>query len=293
MLSKNAYLKILAGKPELFGKTAEVMLTEGRIEELRHIPNLGLCEISSIHSNYAIYDLLKMRKPDAVVPTVCYRGTEHGPWENIDIALKEFKRSVEKELKIYVTEPVIFGSPKFWWALNGRFMADLRERFGFYTQCCGCRIYALAMCVPLCKALNARFVIADDGCGSDDELLVQHSDQSMRYYRSLMSSFGIELWHMELSPVRKRKNKQLYDDDLRQEGDSLLNCVLKGSCRTEHGSDGVSAGLRRYFEAFAIPAAAKIISRTLSGVPPDYLMEVKDTLLPENLKSKGHGIRRR
>jgi hypothetical protein len=292
MLSKYAYLKILASKPEIFEKSAEAMLPEGRIEDLRHIPNLGVCEISSKHSNNTIYEILKMRKLDAVVPTVCYRGTENVLWEDIDTAIKKFKRSIEKKLNIYVTEPVFLGSPKFWWALNGRFMADLHERFGFYTQCCGCRVYTLAMCVPLCKAINARCVIADDACGFDDERLVQHSDQSMGYYRSLMSSFGIELWYIESSSVRKQTNIQLYDYDPMQEGDFLLSCVLKGSCRTEHGSDGAPASLRRYFEAFAIPAAAKIISRALSGVVPDYLMEVKDTLLPEDRRSKRPGIRR-
>jgi len=280
MLARKAFIKIFADKPERFGQIAGTVINPGTIEELRQIPELGLCEVAAFSDLVPLCDLLRARRPKAIVPTICYRGTEYGQWECTGESIVRFRRFAERELGIFVCEPVILGSPAFWWAINGRFAHALRERFGFYSPCCGCRVYSLALQVPLCRALGARFIAANAACRWDCTAAAHASDLAQRYYRSLMSSFGVDLWQVG-SPAVKKDHDLATDKEIYQISNiSKMDCIFNNNSSYRAGPDKAFNGLARYFEFFAIPAAAKIISKALGGHEPDYQQEAADTLYP-------------
>ncbi len=291
MFNKKKYLKIIAEKPDIFGNIPESILSAEKIEELRQIPRLAIGEIYGVPDIEGLMHLLSAKQPDAFLPTVSYTGTEYGSFDALGQLLKSIKKTVEKELRIYFLEPLLVGSPGFWWALNGRFMRELSDRFGFINPCFGCRLYSFALRVPLCKKLNASIIIPGDMKPDNDDSIIFTSLPAVKYYRTLMLSFGIELWYVDrnFQTGNAKKNSRNFHENPKNR---ILRCTFEDNYRKIDDSFENSSKLNKYFEVFALPATGRILSRTLSGADVDYVKEASDTLLPVE-KAKKKKITRR
>jgi len=281
MFSKKYYLKIFAEKPEIFGSIPEKMLSNEQFNEITGIPRLAVMEMSPGVSLEALLHTVLTNKPDAVLPTISYTGTEYGTWEHYECLLRTIKKKLEKENRIYVAHPVIMGAPDLWWALNGRFASQLQKRFNFFTQCFCCRLYSFALRIPLCKKINAHTIfsafqprITSETMDDDTYITAQ------KYYRMFLSSFGISL------------NYSMYDTTMQKVVNNTdavcthaperheIRCVFRNNLCNMDGFYDKPDNLSTFFESYAIPAAAKIISGTLAGKRVDYEREVRNTLLP-------------
>jgi hypothetical protein len=290
MFSNKLFLKIFAEKPDIFGKIPENILTKEKIEELRQIPRLAVGEVSGIHSMSSLLYILSQKKVDAFLPTFSYTGTEYGDWIYLKNNFKYIKKTIENRLRIYVADPVILGAPDFWWALNGRFASELHKRFGFFSQCYGCRLYSFALRVPMCKKINANILISCDIGIQNGNSKLQNDPLAFKYYSNLMSSFGIDLGYVYLSLIQQQKISKTFNLLEQPENGKPPGCVFKDNYRDLTGFSELPLKVNSFFETFAIPAAAKIISRTLAGVSVDYVKEAADTLSPgakSNKKKRG------
>ena len=101
IFTKKSYLKIIAEKPDIFGRIPWNILSEEKIEELKGIPRLAVGEISCVQGFDSIISILSKKKPDAFLPTFSYTGTEYGDLTAIDEILKKVKKTIEKDLRIY------------------------------------------------------------------------------------------------------------------------------------------------------------------------------------------------
>jgi hypothetical protein len=173
---------------------------------------------------------------------------------------------------------VIVGAPSFFRALNTSYSADINNKFGFYSPCLACRLYALAVMVPLCKKINAKIIITGEMISNsegDNFRLVEN----FTYCSKLMKGFGIELWDGTIAENNKAdvinhlKIKKVPDDVFN------LNCAINSKCMSENVSMGELENIKKYYENFAIPASAKVLSRLFSGLAVDYDKEVLETLI--------------
>jgi hypothetical protein len=280
----SSYLKIIAEKPDTFCYLPENIISLEQRETLKKIPRLAVGEICGIESIPVVQSVLERTSIDAFLPTIVYTGTEYGNWHVLLAKLSSLKKVVEKSLRIYCLDPVILGAPSFWWALNGRFLCELKKRFNFYSPCLGCRLYSLAVRVPFCKQIGCMMVISGIISRRSEEYAINPSEEVMHYCKTLLSSFGINL-------IKSEDEKNSIEQVMASVSSDISN--ICSSCIFKDNYQMLSSFLRelpdnkKYFEQFAIPAAAKIISRALAGKKNNYLHEVRDTLLPGgNLKSK-------
>ena len=277
MFSKNKYLKIISEKPDIFGNIPELILPKEKAEELSRIPLLAIGEVSGMHNIEGIIHALSIKRPDAFLPTISYTGTEYGSWDVINKALKSMRKIIEKELRIYFAEPVLLGSPDFWWALNGYYANFIRNRFGFFSYCYGCRLYSFALRVPLSRIINADILIPADFGTQDSFDKIYNSTAAISYYQTLISGFGLDLAY---STIREKVPEDIdYDDG------SKMQCIIEDNNLETDASNREPSGLSAFFENYALPAVAKILSVTLSGVRADYLYEV-DGILSQLKKQK-------
>lgn len=276
MFSKKNYLKIIADKPEIFGKVPDFILDAKKIEEYRQIPNLAVGEISGLYNLESLTHALYLKRPDAFLPTVSYTGTEYGEWGAASQFFKNLKKAVEKDLKIYCADPVILGSPRFWWALNGRFAQELYARYGFSSQCYGCRLYAFVLRVPLCKLIDAHLFIPQDYENGVQGCAINSCSVVARYCSIFMASFGIDVRH---DFVTTGRGQEVMDEG-QQVPEKKIKCVLEGNSLRLDGSLYEAKHLDAYFESFALPVAGRIMSRVLSGAAFDYVQEVAAILAP-------------
>lgn len=284
MFSQKYYQKLTSEKPDIFGSIPERILPEERIEELRAIPCLAIGEISCKASLENWLHLLSQKRPDGFLPTVSYAGIEFGQWARLEKMILDIKKVIEKDLHIFVTDPVILGSPRFWWALNGRFSHELQKRFGFFCHCFGCRLYSYALRVPLCKKLQAEIIISCDSQLQYDGCNLFDSPQALHYYAMFLQNFGIALWHSgKKDSIKAGKTYGITKrpGNVRETQEkSAITCILQDNYYKLDGSLIQPLHIKDFFETFAIPAAAKITSRILAGTPVDYCKEVADTLTP-------------
>jgi hypothetical protein len=132
--------------------------------------------------------------------------------------------------------------------------------------------------VPLCKKLNARTIITGEMI-SDDEADNFRVVENFTYCSKLMKGFGIDLWD---GIITENNKDDIWSDlKIKKSPDDVfsLNCVINSNCMAETVSIGDPKNIRNYYENFAIPAAAKVLSRVFSGSAVDYDKEIIETLI--------------
>jgi hypothetical protein len=275
MITRSEYLRLCAEKPDMFGLLPDVLLDEKRIEELRQIPRVAVAEIPGHGRLEPLLATISLQRPDALLPTIAYTGTEYGSWDNLKTLCASLKKNVEKKLRIYCAEPVILGSPRFWWALNGRYMHELSERFGRFATCYGCRLYAFALRIPLCRRIEAHLFMPD--------VHGQYAGCSMGGCRGLikysvvfMAGFGIDAVYTG-SAGTAMVSAGFKSAAAKEEKETFACCITPDSSAAETSS--ASSNSASFLESYAIPAVARIISKTLAGASFDYAKEVQEIFL--------------
>ena len=255
-------LEILVSKPDLISNFPEWMLPPSAIREMRETENLAVAEIAGRDSIAAVLRACELRTITAVLPTVAYTGTEYGNWTTPFEKIQVLRDRLQRD-NIRLFDPVIIGSPKFWWKLCGRYTTHFMKKFGFYSHCVGCHFYFHAMRVPLAKKIHRTMIIGGERESHNGKLKVNQIKVSLDAYQSFMKKFDIELF----LPIRYVKSGQDIESILNMpwnEGDEQLECVLSKNYLDADGSVSFSEeAIIQYFEEFAFQTAEKVIMKLL------------------------------
>lgn len=273
MIEKREFQRICAEKPELFGVFPESVLSLKQIEELQTIPRVAVGEIPGSGDFRPLYEILEQHRPNAFVPTLAYTGTEYGSWSSFYSACKKLKKHIQRDLNIYCIDPVMLGAPSFWKALNATFREILWSRFGLNCFCLGCRVYACALRIPLCKRIGSEIFLfwqrgQFGGCNYPAESEIFH------YCRLFMAGFGIEVVQVKNNVSSKHGS----DHDQKDNSDSVsefLECVFAQDFRKRDETLQPCGSTVKFFESYAMPAVARIISKTLAGIQVNYTEEIQ------------------
>lgn len=256
------FLDILAVKPDLIADFPEWMLPQASIDAVRADENTALAEIAGRDSVAAVLRACELRRIESILPTVAYTATEYGDWSITFEKIESLKERMQK-LGIRVYDPVVVGSPAFWWKLCGRYSTHFMKKYGFYSPCVGCHLYFHAIRIPLANKLNCSLLIGGERESHDGRLKVNQIGISLDAYRSFMEKFGIELF----LPIRQIKSGQEIASILDMpwnEGEEQLKCVLSKNYVEADGSVSFQEeAVIRYFEEFAFPTAEEVINAYL------------------------------
>lgn len=229
------------------------------IQRLRQEKGLAIGEVAGRDSAAAIIKAASFDSIGAILPTLVYTGTEYGSWklvfENVDV----IKGEVETQHKKRFYEALLLGDPELWWALNGRFISVLQQRFGFYSPCFGCHLYMHLVRVPLAKELKCNKIISGERIKHDQKIKINQTAMVLDAYRDILDYAGIEL----IFPVREIASGSEINALVGghwEEGDKQLKCVLRGNYRSlcdevVYGKDEV----RRYLNEFIMPVGRKVL----------------------------------
>lgn len=277
LLNRRDILEITSQRGELITPVEEI-LEPSTIEKLREIPKLAIGQLAGRDSVAAILKALKRDDIKAILPVAIYTGTEYGKWEILFQSLKFIKNESKQRFDKEVLDLVLIGSPKFWHALNGRFIALLYKKFGFYTPCTACHLYFHTVCLPLAKSLGCSIIIAGDRESHNGKEKLNQTSIAIDSYERAVKGFGIEL----LEPLREVKENKEIEEMIGlvwKEGEDQLKCVLSGNYLDTQGNLQYQKDLlQRYFDEFALPSVNKILKKLLTGKNPDYVSIVKEIM---------------
>lgn len=210
-----------------------------------------------------------------LLPVYAYTGTEYGPWAAVETAVARL-RKILPDVRIYPL--MIVGSPGFWRALNGRFISELIQRFGFFSPCPGCHLYLHAVRIPLAVHFNGIPIIAGERESHSGVLKINQSPSALDFYREFAARFDAELKF----PLRYIDSGKEIEELLNipwQRGKDQLQCVLSGNYRGMDENIAVTASdVSNFFEEFAGPAAEQIVQSYIAGEEPDHNAAARSVL---------------
>lgn len=270
-------MHMLAETPDMISVFPEFVLSAQQRNDMAHIPHIALCDVTMMTSPQALdYSFLSSR-PDAVLPVAAYSGVERLRWNEFDNSVAALKKHCEWKWHVHVLSPVVLGAPLFRSALclYAGTLTDQHMRMSLH--CAACFFYRAAAFIPLCRQcnVNALYLGGLAPC-CNRSLELEKSGGVLKYCRILLSGYGIELF----MPMSHEKGVSGEDGGDEREFECLIH--FPGSVDSDP-TDMRDEVMQHYFENFAIPLAANVMSRLLAGHDVDFI-ETARTLLPSGRK---------
>ena len=262
-----SFRRIFLDKPERvtgFLGPAEVNYLK-RLSESGKKP--AMVEIAGRDSVAAAVKAVENDNYTDLLPVYAYTGTEYGAWAAVETAVDRLKK-ILPDVEIHPLQ--IVGSPVFWRALNGRFVSELIQQFGFFSPCPGCHLYLHAIRIPLAKELGSMPIIAGERESHSGMVKINQAASALDFYLDFARRFDTELQF----PLRHIKSGEAIEEILQipwHRGKEQLQCVLSGNYRSVKEINMIrDAEVLHFFENFAGPAAETIVQSYLSGKSPDH-----------------------
>lgn len=275
-------VRILAEKPDMMSDFPESVLSAQQLADMAHIPDIAVCDIPMMADPEALDSLFLSKRPDAVLPAAVYCGVERVRWSNLDSTVAVLKKTLERTWHVHVLPPVVLGAPLFRSALCLYAAVQTAQQTRSALQCAACFFYRAAAFIPLCKLCNISRLYL--GGLAPCCVRVANIDQStglLKYAGILLSGYGIEL-DMAMPAL-----DALQCVDVDGEGDDKpgFECFADVSSCSDYASTSVQKDLvQGYFENFAIPYAANVMSRLLAGHDVDFIADARSLLPVERKK---------
>lgn len=255
-------------KPECVINIPPWMFPPESVEACRSANKLAIVEIAGRDSVAAAAKAVEEEGFTDLLPTYVYTGTEHGIWSSVDDAVR---RLADRLPQVRLHPLLVMGSPRFWQALNGRFMSELIARYGSLSPCIGCHPYLHSVRIPLSVSLGWIPIISGERERHNGTIKINQIDEALSRYESLSAEFGVRL----LLPLRHIRDGDQIGKILGlpwEEGKEQLGCVLSGNYR---GVDGrvnpTEEQVVHYLESFACLVTREIVATYLGGKVPDHL----------------------
>jgi hypothetical protein len=232
------------------------------------LPGLAIAEVAGRDSVAAAVAAVRERGFRTILPTAVSTGTEYGDEGTPERAAAMLAGIVGPSVEVL---PLVrMGSPALWAALNGRYAAVLRERFGIFSPCLACHLYMHLCRLPLSWLLDSAPIIAGERDTHGGRPKLSQMPLGIDACVRVLAHAGVEL----LEPIR-----HVHDADVIvglvgdgwEQGAKQLGCVLGGNYT---GLDGEvvydEIAYARYVRGFLEPAGRAIVDAWRIEAEPDY-----------------------
>lgn len=237
----------------------------------------AIAEISGRDSVAAVLKFCQENKVEEIAPTYVHTSTEYGDFGKIERNVELLRKGLKNDFNVHLSKLTVLSNPQLWWAINGRFITVLFEKFGFYTPCIGCHLYVHLMRVPLARQLGLSQIIAGEREVHQDSTKLSQTAETLDAYIEVLNSFGLKL----IFPLRNiSSNKEIEEiiKPLPIGGKGQLECVLKANYRSLSDKTCYPAGkIHSYINNFLIPAGKKLL-RELLGERKEFVRIVEEIL---------------
>jgi hypothetical protein len=274
-------VRILAEKPDMISAFPEYVLSAQQLADMAHIPDIAVCDITMMTDMQAFDSMFLSKRPDAVLPAAVYCGMERVRWGNLDSTVSVIKKNLERTWHVHVLPPVVLGAPLFRSALCLYAGMQAAQQTRSALQCAACFFYRAAAYIPLCKLCNiSRMYLGGLAPCCARVAEIDQSSGLLKYAKILLSGYGVEL-DMAMAAVDA---VQCVDADCDGGDMPGFECFADVYSCSDNARLSLHKDLiQRYFENFAIPFSANVMSRLLAGHAVDFIAAAS-SLLPVDRK---------
>ena len=120
-----------------------------------------IAEIAGKDSVSAVIKFMKENPGTVVIPTIVYTGTEYGDRESYYNSVR-FLKDKSKESGVLWEDTIELTDGDFGNVLCARYQYMINQKYGFYTPCIACHLFAHLMRLPLLKKVGAEGIITGE-----------------------------------------------------------------------------------------------------------------------------------
>ncbi|MFZ3062894.1 MAG: hypothetical protein WA148_04000, partial [Actinomycetota bacterium] len=238
----------------------------------------AIVEIAGRDSFAAILKFCQENKVRTLLPTYVHTATEYGDFGETKRNVDMFREHLLKRFDVRLLDLVELENPRLWWALNGRFVSLLFQKFGFWTPCIGCHLYVHLMRVPLARKLAVKKIISGEREYHEGGTKLNQTRAAIDAYTKILRSVGVEL----VQPLENLSSSKVLTNILGQdwdEGDRQMSCVLSGNYRLsgKTGNCSDEKMQQSYIDDFLIPVGKKLSQNLLAG-QDNFVQVVEESL---------------
>lgn len=228
-----------------------------------------------------------------VLPIASFAGVEYGESdaliENHDMLSRRIEELYGKSKTLL---PLMFYSrPDLWYAINGRFISILNQKYGFYTPCIGCHAYFHILRAPIAYELG-RTIISGERISHDGDCKINQLPDVLQIYRDIIGELGSNLIH----PIVDIQDGNQIDEIIGfnyVKSDKLPQCVFSGNYKDiednmNYNMDNISI----YMNKFLVPACIELGRHMINedrSTKDNFVNIVRDVLEDDALQSSISG----
>ncbi len=249
------------------GRPVYDALPEDAAAVLRDAPrSLALTDFAGRDSVAAAMAWLAEHEVATLVPVADVVPTRYGDWSVYEDNWQRMRDHLSRQFPSLVVAPwFVLEDVDLWRLLNGRYVNEIIQSFGFFTPCLGCHLHFYAMRAVLGSALGAEVLISGEKELHGSKRKANQTTEAVEGYAAFSAAHGVD----QRFPIHKVTTEEqmgtLLGDGWR-EGERQLPCVMSGN---DQGLDGrllMSADqIRAYMFEFAVPLATRIVALRRAG----------------------------
>ncbi|WP_048059157.1 S66 peptidase family protein [Methanococcus vannielii] len=195
---------------------------------------IAIGEFAGRDSAAAIIKAFENPEIDAILPILAFTGTDYGEreiyYKNWNLINERIGELYEKK---YLLPLHFIFEPKLWNALNGRFVAAIIKKYGYYSPCIGCHAYLRVIRIPIAKHFGNK-IITGERILHDNDFKIDQLKETLEIYHEICEKFGVEL----LFPVKNIEKgveiKEIIGKNWEQ-GKNQYSCMFSGNYRDSDG----------------------------------------------------------
>lgn len=235
-----------------------------------------IIELAGRDSFSALLKYLESNKVKEIIPTIVKAPPEYGSFKTVIDQLDWVKEKLTNT-PVCFSKPLILEDQKLWWILNGRYLSEITQRYGFYTPCIGCHLYFHLMRIDPALNKGITKIISGERELHEQKIKINQTPEALDSYKEVLAHIGLDL----VFPLRKVFSNEEVEKLLGkewEEGQDQLSCAFKNNYCSIESQILVKVGIiKPYLKEFLIPVG-KIIAQVKLEKNSDYFLEIESYL---------------
>lgn len=223
--------------------------------------NIYIAELAGKDSVAAIHKFIRTHENIRIIPSIVYTRTEYGGFDSYFESLK-FLKKYAIECGVEFEEVLELSNEKFWNIFCIKYQYQLHQKFGFYTPCIMCHLYAHLVRIPFCYQLGAEGIITGERFFHGKNVKTNQHPKTLECFQKLIDYSGLEL----IQPLVEVKDA---DEVASEIGDREIidhandtKCILSGNLNS-YSIDEIA--LQKFLDEYVYRIGAYIIDDFRAG----------------------------
>lgn len=236
-----------------------------------------IAEIAGKDSVAAVHKFVRENAVDRIIPTIVYTGTEYGDRSSYYASIEYLKEFLHRS-GVTVGETIELHDEKLWNYLCIRFQNQIFQKYGFYTPCVMCHLFAHLLRVPVLAENQALGIITGERFQHEKRQKANQHQVTIKCFNRLFTDNRISL----VQPLLEIADTGVIDQEI---GDykeighiNDVKCILSGNLNgVSLEEEAFLNQLSNYVDEFIYPIGSYLLQRFLDGDPIEY--EILDEIV--------------